>query len=133
MAEKVVFEWVTPILRLLPFIFWQVASLAVLIIIVCMLIARSEKRQILSMMVLAVIVGLIIGIEYYERSQIWFIVSLEELNVYMGPAKKYPRLQTLKLKDEVRVIKDQGAWLQIEKKGCRGWIENEKFPIFDKV
>jgi len=140
MAKKLMFDSVTNVTGQLPFIFWQVASLGILIIIICMLVIHTGKsaykKRLYGFFFVALLLGVVVAIEYYERSQEWHVIQKEEVPVYMGPDTKYPRLSTLKFHDEVRIIKHQGAWLQIEDNGRKGWIENEKIPefvIFDKV
>lgn len=139
MAEKVVFG-LTHVTRLVPFLVWQVASLAVLIIIMCMLAMRihygAHKKRIYSISCVALLLMSIVALEYYERSQEWYVISKENVPVYMGPDKKYPYISSLHMHNEVRIIQNKGAWLQIEDNGRKGWIENEtnsEHTTFDKA
>lgn len=117
-----VIENILEITRSIPFIIWQVASLAILIILIYMLAYGTGKKK-YTLLSLSVLINVCCALEYYDRAQERIKITQEQVAVYMGPGKEYPRLSPLLHDNEVRILKKQGTWLQIEDGNRRGWIE----------
>ena len=100
----------------LPFIFWQLAALFIL----CMLIYMQRFSWLLAALFCIVMTVIIVVLQ--ERHQRWFIVDKESVEFRIGPGREYPVAGTMHLLDEANIIGQKDGWYKISFNGTIGWV-----------
>lgn len=107
--------------HLLPLICWQLFFL-------CALFLLYRRRTRVAGLLSVLVLGLIMWVVAYERSDAWHYVLIE-VPLYLGPGSGYPIRRGLVPGNEVRLIRrasENGAvWLLVNACGEKGWLPHD--------
>ena len=104
----------------IPMVIWQLFFLSIFFIIMVKF-ARGIHVP-FSIVMIFIVIGIINGVGYAERSSKWLVLQKDNVGVRLGPDIQYPMIAQLHFLDEVQVIKKNGNYLEIDHNGLIGWI-----------